>query len=120
MKFEDLESWKQARILVNAIYCLTRIGNLQKDFGLSSQIQRAGVSIMTNIAEGFERHHLKEKIQFYNVARASTGEVRSLLYVIIDNFPACSSEAEELMDSVRSVGKLTTSLINSTEKRMSE
>ena len=78
MTFEDLETWQQARKLVNDIYSLTRMDSLSRDFGLCSQLQRAAVSIMTNIAEGFERTHLPEKLQFYNVARASAGEVRSL------------------------------------------
>jgi hypothetical protein len=68
---------------------LTRLGHLSKDFRLCSQIQAAAVSIMSNVAEGFERSHIQEKIQFYNVARGSVGEVRSLLYVISDNFGGC-------------------------------
>ena len=86
MIFEDLLAWQQARCLVNSIYALTRRGELAKDFRLCGQLQAAAVSIMSNIAEGFERTHLQEKIQFYNVARGSTGEVRSLLYVVEDNF----------------------------------
>ena len=67
--------------------------------------------------EGFERTHLPEKLQFYNVARGSTAEVRSLLYVIEDNFPQNAPEAIELRDDVISVGKLVSGLIHSTEKR---
>ena len=77
MMFEDLEAWQQARHLVNGIYSLTRENSsLSKDFGLTDQLRRAAVSIMSNVAEGFERTHLPEKIQFYNIARGSTGEVR--------------------------------------------
>ena len=65
---------------------------------------------MSNIAEGFERTHLPEKLQFYNVARGSTAEVRSLLYVIEDNFPKNAAEAIELRDEVVSVGKLVSGL----------
>jgi hypothetical protein len=68
-------------------------------------------------AEGFERLHVPEKLQFYNVARGSTAEVRSLLYVIEDNFPQSASEAVALRDEVVSVGKLVSGLIRSTEKR---
>jgi four helix bundle protein len=117
MTFEDLETWQQARKLVNDIYSLTRMDSLNRDFGLCSQLQRAAVSIMTNIAEGFERTHLPEKLQFYNVARASAGEVRSLLYVVSDNFPQCASEAQDLRNAANAVGKLTSGLIASTEKR---
>jgi four helix bundle protein len=118
MMFEDLEAWQQARLLVNQIYTLTREdGSLARDFGLASQIQRAAVSIMSNIAEGFERTHLPEKIQFYNTARSSTGEVRSLLYVVFDNYPQSATKAERLKISAISVGKLVSGLLRSTEDR---
>jgi len=117
MMFEDLEAWQQARQLVNAAYAVTRVGNLAKDFRLCSQIQAAAVSIMSNIAEGFERTHLQEKIQFFNTARGSTGEVRSLLYVVSDNYPGSAAEAERLRESAISVGKLVTGLLQSTEAR---
>ena len=115
--FEDLEAWQAARRLVNAIYVLTRLSKVSGDFRLSSQVQAAAVSIMSNIAEGFERTHLQEKIQFYNVARGSAGEVRSLLYVISDNFTDATAEAERLRDEVTRVGKLVTGLLNSTVRR---
>ena len=106
-----------ARQLVNALYRLTRFKSLAVDFRLCSQVQAAGVSIMSNIAEGFERAHLQEKIQFYNVARGSAGEVRSLLYVISDNYAEATEEAERLRDEVTRVGKLVTGLLNSTVRR---
>ncbi len=116
--FEDLEAWQQARHLVNEIYSLTRENSsLSKDFGLTNQVQRAAVSIMSNVAEGFERTHLPEKIQFYNVARGSTGEVRSLLYVISDNYPRSAPVAERLRSTAISVGKLVSGLLRSTEGR---
>lgn len=87
MVFEDLEAWQAARKTVNLVYDLTRQGLLVRDFGLKDQIQRASVSVMTNIAEGFERTGSQEKLHFYNIAKASSGEIRSLLYVIEDNFP---------------------------------
>ena len=79
MTFEDLESWKSARQLTRETYTLTRKDEMARDFGLRGQIQRAAVSIMSNVAEGFERFHIQEKLQFYNVARGSSAEVRSLL-----------------------------------------
>ena len=115
--FEDLEAWQQARQLVNEIYSLTRENSsFSKDFGLTGQVQRAAVSIMSNVAEGFERTHLPEKIQFYNIARGSTGEVRSLLYVISDNYPR-SPVAERLRGTAISVGKLVSGLLQSPEGR---
>ncbi len=117
MTFEDLEAWQQARRLVSAIYALTRSGDVARDLRLTSQIQSAAVSVMSNVAEGFERTHLPEKIQFYNVARGSAGEVRSLLYVISDNFEGAEFEASRLRQEVTSVGKLVSGLLNSTVKR---
>ena len=117
MTFEDLESWQKARRVVRKIYSLTRDDMLCRDFGVSGQIQRAGVSVMSNIAEGFERLHVPEKLQFYNVARGSTAEVRSLLYVIEDHFPQSASEAIALRGEIVGVGKLVSGLIRSTEDR---
>src|SRR5438552_16870121 len=95
MAERNLEAWQQARQLVNEIYSLTRENSsLSKDFGLTGQVQRAAVTIMSNVAEGFGRMHLPEKIQIYNIAGGSTGEVRSLLYVISDDDPRSAPEAE--------------------------
>jgi four helix bundle protein len=120
MTFEDLESWKGARELTREIYTLTRNDCIARDFGLSGQIQRAGVSTMSNIAEGFERQHLPEKLQFYNVARGSNAEVRSLLYVIEDNYPALATQAVLLRAKSVETGKLLSGLIRSTESRRSK
>ena len=117
MRFEDLEAWQEARILVRHIYSLTSIGKLSRNFGLCDQIQRASTSTMSNVAEGFERFHLQEKIHFYNIARASTGEVRSQLYVIEDNFPVDPEKTEQLRNHAIHIGKLITGLIKSTEDR---
>jgi four helix bundle protein len=119
MTFEDLDSWQHAREMVSRIYHLTRHEPLCRDFGICSQLQRAGVSIMSNIAEGFERGHISEKAQFYNVARASAAEVRSLLYVVEDNFPKSAPATALLREQVVSVGKLISGLIRSTEGRRS-
>lgn len=117
MTFEDLESWQKARVNVRKIYELTRAEQLCRDFGVCGQLQRAGVSVMSNIAEGFERLHVPEKLQFYNVARSSTAEVRSLLYVVEDNFPTSALQANAMRDAVVSAGKLISGLIRSTERR---
>jgi four helix bundle protein len=82
--FEDLQVWKDSRILVKSIYQITSDGKFSKDFGLREQIQRAAVSIMNNIAEGFERNNNKDYIKFLGYSKGSAGEVRSMLYVAID------------------------------------
>jgi four helix bundle protein len=117
MTFEDLRSWQEARFLTRDIYAVTREGVIAKDFGVCGQIQRAGVSIMSNIAEGFERQHIPEKLQFYNIARGSTAEVRSLTYVIEDNYPSLAQEAVQLREKSLESGKILTGLIASTESR---
>jgi four helix bundle protein len=119
MTFEDLDSWQHAREMVSKIYDLTRHEPLCRDFGICSQLQRAGVSIMSNIAEGFERVHISEKAQFYNVARSSAAEVRSLLYVVEDNFSKSAPAIVLLREKVVSIGKLVSGLIRSTEARKS-
>ena len=83
-RFEDIEAWQGARALVKAIYDATGQGPFAHDYGLRDQIRRAAVSIMSNIAEGFERGSDKELRQFLIIAKASAGEVRSLLYVARD------------------------------------
>ncbi len=83
-KFEELTVWQEARIFVKSIYEKTREINFIKDYGFKDQIQRASVSIIANIAEGFERSNNKEFIHFLCFLKASTGEVRSLLYVTLD------------------------------------
>jgi four helix bundle protein len=117
MRFEDLEAWRSARTLTKQVYELTRTPQLVRDFGITGQVQRASISIMSNVAEGLERVHLQEKLQFYNVARSSTAEVRSLTYVIEDNFPACAVSAISLRDRAVQTGKLVSGLIQSTERR---
>jgi four helix bundle protein len=83
-RFEDLWIWQEARKLVKDIYQDFRTGSGSKDFGFRGQIQEAGVSIMSNIAEGFERHTDPEFARFLDIAKGSYGEVRSLYYTAED------------------------------------
>ena len=83
-RFEDLNVWKAAREFVKTTYDLTSKPKLKNDFGLKDQFQRAALSIMNNIAEGFERDSNKEFVRFLTYSKGSAGEVRSLLYVILD------------------------------------
>ena len=80
-RFEDLIAWQKARILTQEVYLITREMAFSKDFGLCNQIQRAAVSIMSNIAEGFERGGTIEFRRFLDIAKGSCGEVRTQLYV---------------------------------------
>jgi four helix bundle protein len=118
MTFEDLDAWKKARILVNHVYRITRKSGLCNDYGLCGQMQRAAVSTMSNIAEGFERAHSPEKLQAYNIARASCGEVRSLLYVIEDNYTNLTPALIEIRAVIGDTGSLLSGLIAATRRRL--
>jgi four helix bundle protein len=83
-RFEDIEAWKVARDLTREIYRVTSEGRFARDIGLCNQIRNASVSIMSNIAEGFERDGNKEFGNFLSIAKGSAGEVRSQLYVAAD------------------------------------
>jgi len=82
--FVDLWVWQKGIALVKQIYLLTANGKLNRDFGLRDQLQRAVVSISTNIAEGFERSSRREYVRFLLIAKGSAGEVRSLLRVALE------------------------------------
>ena len=83
-RFEDIQAWQEARKLVKMIYKLTEVGKFAKDYGLRDQIQRASVSAMTNIAEGFDCESKAEFARFLGIARRSAVEVQSLLYTAFD------------------------------------
>lgn len=96
-KFEDLPVWRESRSIVNKIYTLIDTSiKLKKDFSLTDQLKRSAYSIMLNIAEGFERSSNKEFANFINIAKGSAGEVRCILYVLLDNKYIDKSKFEEL------------------------
>jgi four helix bundle protein len=115
--FENSEAWKAARELTNAIYSLGRQGPLAKDFGLRDQLQRAAVSVMNNIAEGWESLHLAEKRQAYNIARRSCGEVRSMTYVLLDNHFINVTGQNDLQILCIKSGKLISGLIRALDNK---
>ena len=113
-KFEDLIAWQKARILTKKIYKITNQADFARDYGLRDQIRRSSVSVMSNIAEGFERFNSKEFHYFLNVSKSSCGEVRSQLYVSYDvnyvgqeKFTELKNDCEELS---RILGKLRSSV----------
>ena len=83
-KFEDIEAWQKARGLSKAVYAVTGDGTFARDFGLRDQIRRAAVSVMSNIAEGFDRGGNRELTQFLYIAKGSAAEVQAQLYVALD------------------------------------
>ena len=95
-RFEDIKAWQAARELVSAVYRVSRRGKFEKDFGLRDQIQRASVSVMANIAEGFERSSDRDFHQFLYITKGSAGEVRSHLFVALDLGYVTSDEFDDL------------------------
>ena len=104
MQFEVLKAWQKARELTNGIYQICKTAPLQNDFGLRDQLQRAEVSAMTNLAEGFDR----------------AGEVKSLLYVSQDNHLADKTSLQKLNALAIEVSALSQGLINSFNRRRME
>jgi four helix bundle protein len=109
--FEDLQIWQRSRVLTNAIY--NAFENI-RDFEFRSQIQRASVSVMNNISEGFERRTKKDFAHFLDLAKGSAGEVRSMLYLAEDRRYIDKSFAERLRvdykDLSKSIGALASKL----------
>ena len=102
--------------MVNRIYDISNNGQFYKDFALRNQIRSASVSIMANIAEGFDRGTNKEFIQFLTIARASTSEVKSHLYVALDREYIDNSKVEGIYDQTNSVINLIDGFIRYLKK----
>lgn len=116
-RFEDLIAWQKARSLTRTIYQVTRQGAFARDFGLSNQIQRSAVSIMSNLAEGFERSGLGEFHQFLSTAKSSGAEVRSQLYVALDVGYLSQVAFEQLLAQAVEVGRIIGGLRASIERQ---
>ena len=111
-KFEDIEAWQKARELTKEIYKVSKERAFSKDFGLRDQMRRAGVSVMSNIAEGFERSGTGEFMQFLSIAKGSVGEVKSQLYVAIDQEYLDKKTFNRLYRLASDVSKMTAGLMN--------
>jgi four helix bundle protein len=102
-RFEDLAAWQLAREVTREIYAITREGTVSRDFALVDQMRQAAISIMSNIAEGFERESNPDRLRFYSIAKASCAELRSQLYIAFDagyldeeRFSALQARAERV------------------------
>ena len=104
--FQDLIAWQKARALTASIYRVTKKGEFSRDFGLKDQIRRAAVSVMSNIAEGFERGRPAEFHQFLSIAKGSCAELRSQLFVALDADYLVASDFETLMANAEEVGRI--------------
>ena len=110
-KFEEIEAWQLARALANRVYDVTQQGSFGRDFGLRDQIRRASVSILSNIAEGYERDGDREFTQFLFVAKGSCGEVRAQLYLAHDRKYVSDDEFQELRTKAAELSRIIAALI---------
>lgn len=112
-QFEDLKCWQEARLLVKLTYDIIRgCSSLSKDFDTSSQIRRAAISVMNNISEGFGRYYRNDMIRFLNIAQSSALEVKSMTYILEDNFEDMSkNKILELRDRSESSKRLILAFI---------
>ncbi len=97
-RFEELPVWKTARDLTRMVYKITYTGNFSKDFGLRDQIRRASISVMSNIAEGFEHETQAQFISYLGRAKASAGEIRCQLYIAMDLKYITENQFQELVN----------------------
>ncbi|HEX5019161.1 MAG TPA: four helix bundle protein [Candidatus Binatia bacterium] len=110
--FEDLEIWQTARHLAQEIYNCSRSPKFSEDFALRDPMQRAAVSVMSNIAEGFERGGNQEFVQFLYIAKGSCGEVRSQLYVALDQSYVTPKDCDDASKSFRRLSIMISNLID--------
>jgi four helix bundle protein len=110
--FEDLQIWKEARRLTQDIYRLTRAATFSKDFSLTNQMQRAAISMMSNIAEGYERGGNQELSQFLYIAKGSCGELRAQLYLAFDQGYVTQAKADELNNSLKRLSSMISNFIS--------
>ncbi|MEO6043416.1 MAG: four helix bundle protein [Tepidiformaceae bacterium] len=119
-RFEDVIAWQKARALNKSVYEATRSNPMSKDFGFVGQIQRASISVMNNIAEGFERNRLKEFHQYLSIAKASTAEVRSMLYAAHDIGYLQTAEFDQLMTMAMETTRVIAGLRSSVARRLTD
>lgn len=111
-KFEDILAWQKARQVTKLIYQETAKGEFFKDFDLRSQIRRASISIMANIAEGFGRRSDKEFANFLNIAHGSAYEVQSHLYLALDLNYIKTETFTKLYESLNEICRMIYALSN--------
>lgn len=115
-KFEDIKAWQEARRLLNRIYEITDGERFSKDWELKSQIRRSGLSVMSNIAEGFDRSSDREFIQFLRIATGSCSELKSQLYIALDQKYITDKLFSEIYQKATDVTKLINGFIRYLKK----
>lgn len=111
-RFEEINAWQEERKLTNMVYEVTKHQNFAKDFGLPDQIRRAAISVMSNIAEGYEGQSKNDFVKFLYYAKRSAGEVRSQLYVALDQKYLSAKEYESLLGQAETCVKMISKFIS--------
>jgi four helix bundle protein len=114
VQFQQLEVWQVAHKLVLSVYRVTKEFPGEERFGLVTQMRRAAISIPANIAEGFKRRGLQEKIRFYNISEGSLEELK--YFFILSKDLTYINSNQELMTQAETVGRLLNGLIASIER----
>jgi four helix bundle protein len=110
-KYEDLKCWQQSRLLVNQVFEIISSTSMKTEFALTDQLKRAAISVMTNIAEGFNRYHKKDFIRFLDYSQSSAQEVKSLLYIVEDQKMIDSKKIREVQNNCDHCSAMILSLI---------
>jgi four helix bundle protein len=116
-RFEDLDVWQSAKELTNLIYLLSSSGTIARDFGLRDQMRRAAVSIMSNIAEGFESLTQAMFIQYLARAKGSAGELRAQLYIALEQEYMTHNEFQSALSLAETCSKQLASFIRYLESQ---
>ena len=109
--FEDLKVYQKAKDLTNAVYTLTKKVAFVKDYGLADQIRRSSVSVMSNIAEGFERGSRPDFIRFLFIAKGSCGELRAQLEIAKDQGYISEQDYIQCRDNAKNISGITANFI---------
>ena len=109
--FEEIDAWQKARQLTEKIYEISKQDSFFRDFPLKDQIRRASASIMSNIAEGFDRGGTREFVQFLSVAKGSASEVRSHLYIALDQEYISQGKFDELTSLSKDISNMIGGLL---------
>ena len=117
-RFEDLTAWQEARKLVKLVYDITAEPSFGRDRDLTRQMRRAAVSAMANIAEGFSRYSFKDSKQFFIISRGSLEELRSHMYIAMDQAHLLEEQFLIVQNTLEVVGKLVSGLIRNSQRRL--
>ncbi len=118
--FKELRVWQEAKTLAVGVYRMTSSGNISRDFGLKDQMQRAAVSIASNICEGYERHSDAEFIRFLHIAKGSLSELVTQLEIATEVGLVTGELVPQLQDQCTKVGSMLTKLIQARKGRIGE